>query len=141
VNSNTNNGNHWMKRPLPNQPSLPLFLEISVKHLILVERKDQKYHIPASDVRVGDILSGQQVESIQLVTRRGVYAPLTQSGEILVNGFVASNYVKQLDLPTLLSFDQHVFVHMLFHPQRLFCHYLIEVCKREIYWNGFVIFS
>jgi hypothetical protein len=54
--------------------------------------------VPASLVQLGDELESENghamtVESIQTVSRQGVYAPFTTSGTILVNNVKASNYV------------------------------------------------
>jgi Hint module len=67
---------------------------------------------------VGDRLSGQRVKSIHEVICCGVYAPLTQSGDIRVNGILDSNYVDLLELPsTIRRPDQHTLAHILFYPQ------------------------
>jgi Hint module len=72
------------------------------------------------------------------VVRRGVYAPLTLSGDILVSGIVASDYVDLLELPMMpLLWDQHTLAHVLFGPQRIFCYYWIDTCQLEIYLNGY----
>jgi Hint module len=123
--------------PLLFPPSV--FLEISDRHLVMVETNQRQYRIPASEVRVGDNLSGYHVKTIQQVTRYGVYAPLTQSGEIVVAGILASNYVKLLDSPMMMTmpWDHHTLAHNLFRPQQLFCHWVISVCQQEIYFNGY----
>jgi Hint module len=114
------------------------FIELSVRHLIMIERHDKQQRVPASDIRVDDILSGQRVKSIQEVIRRGVYAPLTQSGDIQVNGILASNYVDLFNLPLMiLLMDQHTMAHILFYPQRMFCCLWIKLCTKEIYIHGY----
>lgn len=70
-------------------------LEISKDHM--VKNQDGR-SIPASMVKVGDMLiatSGDlvSVTSIRAVIRKGVYAPFTESGFIIVNDIVASNYI------------------------------------------------
>jgi Hint module len=110
-------------------------LEITSQHLVFVERNQKQYTIPASDIVVGDQLGGRRVQWIQSVTRRGVYAPLTQSGEIVVSGIRASNYIQVLDVP--LVWDQHVYAHALFGPQRWFCYYFLTTCQKETYLNGY----
>jgi hypothetical protein len=63
---------------------------------------------------------------------------LTQSGDILVNGILASNYVDLLGFPsTILLPDQHTLAHILFFPQRMFCNSFLELCKQEIYIQGY----
>jgi Hint module len=123
---------------IPYQESSSSFIEISLQHLTMVERNHQQYQIPAGDVRVDDILSGRRVKSIQEVIFRGVYAPLTQSGDIRINGILASNYVNLFDLPSMrLLIDQHILAHILLFPQRMFCCFFLELCKKEIYIHGY----
>lgn len=70
-------------------------LELSADHMVSVEGRRS---IPASMIRKGDKLltaSGEftTVKNIGSVRRKGVYAPFTESGTIVVNDIVASNYV------------------------------------------------
>eukprot|EP00546_Thalassionema_frauenfeldii_P018046 CAMPEP_0178899002 /NCGR_PEP_ID=MMETSP0786-20121207/2652_1 /TAXON_ID=186022 /ORGANISM="Thalassionema frauenfeldii, Strain CCMP 1798" /LENGTH=697 /DNA_ID=CAMNT_0020569799 /DNA_START=113 /DNA_END=2203 /DNA_ORIENTATION=- len=68
-------------------------IEMTEDHLLLVNDS----MIPASFVEVGDRLSAAEedvmVEKIRVVRRKGVYAPFTESGTIVVNGIVASSYI------------------------------------------------
>jgi glucose/arabinose dehydrogenase len=73
---------------------LPSGLEISMDHMLKVGGR----YIPASKVEVGDELEtadghSLKVETIQVVLRKGVYAPFTMSGTILVSNIKASSYV------------------------------------------------
>jgi len=81
---------------------LPSDIELSSNHLIFSQ--NGKFPVPAGTVEVGDILSsGETVTSVQSVTRRGLYAPFTKSGTIVVNGQVASTFVSlQQNSSTLL---------------------------------------
>jgi Hint module len=100
---------------------------------------------------VGDILSGKQVIKIETVIRRGVYAPLTFTGKVLVNGIVASNYVTLLHVEqpimttavptTSMMWDQHDLGHLLFGLQRIFCSYFVDTCHKEIYISGYGILA
>jgi len=72
-------------------------LEISPDHMIVTE--DGRF-IPASKVKTGDRLLTSSmheqvvpVTSIKAVTGKGIYAPFTASGTIVVNGILASNYI------------------------------------------------
>jgi Hint module len=120
-------------------------LTISSSHLIFVDNKIPA--IRAADVRVGDELNGKIVKAIRIVTRRGVYAPLTSSGDIVVSGIVASNYVDVFFGYSYESdtrpepWDLHMIGHILFTPQRFFCHYFLEICQKEYYINGYGILS
>ena len=65
-------------------------LEISPKHrLFLANGSD----IFADDISVGDILAqGEIVQEISTIIRDSLFAPVTASGVIVVNGIVASCY-------------------------------------------------
>jgi hypothetical protein len=70
-------------------------LELSKDHMVVVEGGR---NVPASMVKRGDKLvtsAGElvAVKTIRNVVRKGVYAPFTASGSIIVNDVVASNYV------------------------------------------------
>jgi Hint module/LVIVD repeat len=130
--------------------SSPSYIEISAQHLIRVEKKQTNHHahhqseyyfIPAADIRVGDLLSQQRVISIHEVERYGVYAPLTQSGIIAVNGIVASNYVNLLDFVPVQFWDQHTIGHIVYSGQRLFCYYFLTTCQNESYIKGYGVFT
>jgi hypothetical protein len=73
---------------------LPPGLDISMDHMV----KRGGSYVPASLIQVGDVLetgTGDMVmiEFIETVTRKGVYAPFTMSGTIIVNDIKASSYV------------------------------------------------
>jgi len=71
---------------------LPSQLEMTPQHLVFVQGYQEP--IPASSVRVGDVLVGStQVTKIRVILCQGMYAPLTPSGTIVVNGAMASNYI------------------------------------------------
>ena len=75
-------------------------LKISEDHLLFVEKMGKATTIPARDVKVRDTLyvrAGHSVEkdavlSISKVYEKGVYAPVTLSGTILVNDVHTSCY-------------------------------------------------
>jgi len=106
-------------------------LEITADHLLYVRDKttERVCLMPAGQVKIGDLLltSHQaalaQVESIRKVKRRGIYAPFTSTGDIVVNGIVASNYIALPPTFTKhLSFDeQHLVQHGTYTPYRFYC--------------------
>lgn len=106
--------------------------EISAGHLAYVIPFDdarRKVTVrPAGAIRIGDSLVTSRgdavyVNDIRIVWRSGAYAPFTESGDIVVNGIVASTYVS---LPPSwqqkLSFaQQHWIQHAAYAPYRLLC--------------------
>lgn len=102
-------------------------LEISPDHMVAMEGGR---HVPASLVKEGDKLLTvtdelAAVTSIKNVVRKGAFAPFTASGNIVVNGIVASNYVAyqdseyvkigEMETPLSYQFMGHTFnsVHRL----------------------------
>lgn len=76
-------------------------LVITEDHLLFVEKEGQASAVPAREVRIGDkvYVKGDQgavetdvVQSISNVIEKGVYAPVTLSGTILVNDVHTSCY-------------------------------------------------
>mmetsp|Transcript_3389 Transcript_3389/g.5574 ORF Transcript_3389/g.5574 Transcript_3389/m.5574 type:complete len:459 (+) Transcript_3389:75-1451(+) len=118
-------------------------LQITADHLLAI-----KYigFVPASTVMVGDILVGGfddhelVVVAIKTVKARGLFAPFTPSGTIVVNGVVASSFVTlQPNTSTLLSLiggrfelSHQWIAHTFEFPHRVACHYMGS-CPREEY--------
>lgn len=120
--------------------SLMSIIEISSKHLIFVNKNNRLLSIPACDVIVGDVLSNNHtVMQINTVVRQGLFAPLTMTGDIVVSGILASNYVDILN--GVYVYDLHQLAHAVFLPQRLFCNYFLESCKNETYHEGYGYFA
>ncbi|XP_067026821.1 uncharacterized protein [Acropora muricata] len=77
-------------------------LKITEDHLIFVEKNGKEAAIPARDVKIGDMVyvnvGGQEtlekdaVQGVSIVFEKGVYAPVTLSGTILVNDVYTSCY-------------------------------------------------
>lgn len=108
-------------------------LEISDKHMLLVNGNLS----PASSVKVGDNLVSVdgidvEVKSVRVLTGvKGIYAPHTVEGTLVVNGVVASNYVV---LPALdgASFEfQALLQHAAMGPYRMYCS--VVGCENETY--------
>jgi len=114
-------------------------IEISADHMIYaISNKKVKSPIPAGEVKAGDLLveadgTTSEVQSIREVQRDGAYAPLTSSGRIVVNGFVASNYVTRDWLNGNVSGQVlHWLQHGAALPYRLFCS-AVGGCEKESY--------
>jgi len=74
-------------------------LELSGDHMVLIEGGS---FVPASHLEIGSKLvrsngNVTSISRIRNVTTRGVYAPFTKSGTIVVNGVVASSYISYQD--------------------------------------------
>lgn len=108
-------------------------VELSGNHLLFLASPDKQGSaaIPASEVQIGDMLvhgdGTALVTEIHSVERRGVYAPYTASGSIVVNGILASNYATIE--PILASHDA---LHFAQAHHRLICR-TTGFCKYESY--------
>lgn len=120
-------------------------LEITPDHLIYVKvHKAKTSVVPAGQVSIGDIIMARsnfldttvgfaKVISLQKVKRRGMYAPFTRTGDLVVNGAVVSNYIA---LPPVFEYflsyhQQHVIQHLSYAPYSVFCQML--KCDNESY--------
>lgn len=89
-------------------------LEISDYHMIGVKGRGM---VTAKNIRIGDVLyDNDMVVSVTKTHSRGLYAPFTMSGQLVVNGKVASNYIAPLD--DIIPF-QHWMAHALFWWRRV----------------------
>lgn len=117
-------------------------LEVTREHMLLVK---QHGFIPASSLHEGltliDGTTGEEVtvESIQGKTARGMFAPFTASGKIVVNNVLASSYIVLEESPELnflgvfgISFQW--VAHSSTFPYRVSCLYLRQGgCADEAY--------
>ena len=112
----TNNNGMGMGMDMSGMGNGPL--EISKEHMLMVNGRMQK----ASNVQVGDILVSNAVavavSRIDRVQRKGMYAPVTESGSLLVNGIHASSYIQIWD-NTNISEDSWSSWLLLNHQQEL----------------------
>lgn len=114
-------------------------LEISADHMVFTSSSQQP--VPASSLHVGDTLlmdTGNASEIIKLdaVVRRGAYAPFTESGTIVVNNMVASNYIAMtsnghLTVGGIQLMSVQKMAHLSQAPHRLYC--LMIECQQESY--------
>lgn len=107
-------------------------IEVSDIHMLYVGGKAT----PAKDVKVGDKMNKEQhrVINIKVVQRSGLFAPLTESGEIMVSGVHASSYVAFLDIDP--SWQVWVYDAALV-PLKRVCGLNMELCKTETYSHGY----
>jgi len=115
---------------------LPSGMELSPNHLLFL---DNGLAVPAGTIKAGDtLLSGDVVTSVRSVARRGIYAPFTKSGTIVVQGQIASTFVSlQQESNTLLlnngwstGITHQWLAHAFEAPHRLWCS---TKCTEESY--------
>merc|ERR1712157_10023 len=107
-------------------------LEMTSEHLVFVDGKTNP--VRADSIQVGDILHAEGnnnavVNKIEVVTKRGIYNPLTRSGTIQVNGITASNYISlQNENNEYVEFQggveitsHHDAAHLAVTPYRFYC--------------------
>eukprot|EP00541_Cyclophora_tenuis_P009871 CAMPEP_0116565258 /NCGR_PEP_ID=MMETSP0397-20121206/13798_1 /TAXON_ID=216820 /ORGANISM="Cyclophora tenuis, Strain ECT3854" /LENGTH=210 /DNA_ID=CAMNT_0004092011 /DNA_START=177 /DNA_END=806 /DNA_ORIENTATION=+ len=118
-------------------------IELSEDHMVFVE---DNRAVPASwlvknrNSTALRMASGElvRVEQVRTVERRGVFAPFTTSGTIVVNGVLASSYVAFQQSPTLkvgawtTPMTYQWLAHVFESPHRMVCNVLLR-CKSEWY--------
>ena len=92
--------------------------------------KNSLLPVRASQIKVGDMLGEQKVSEVKSVKRRGVYAPVTESGDIIVSGVLASSYAA---LHNYTPVNQHWEAHAFFAVRRLVCRFNFGICENETY--------
>jgi hypothetical protein len=106
-------------------------LKLSAKHLI-AKRNDNSQNLEyvyAKDLKVGDKLLSEdsesllRIEEIEIVSGKGAYAPLTESGTLLVNGVLASCYAKV---------SSHRLAHLSMQPVFLLSRFTESVWTQDL---------
>lgn len=98
-------------------------LEVTGDHLIFLQGK--KDPVPSQAIQVGDVLrigdsqTGSTVTEIKNVDRKGIYAPLTTGGTLLVDGVAASSYIYLEENMSFVS-DQYL-LQLSLSPFRMLC--------------------
>ena len=85
-------------------------IEISSRHLIYANQNGNLKYVWPKDLKVGDCLikndkSEQKITQIEQVVKQGRYAPLSNNGTLVVNGFFVSCYAEH---------ESHFTAHMAF---------------------------
>jgi hypothetical protein len=110
--------------------NLDVPLEVSPDHMVFISGQA----VRASQVQVGDMLGKNPVVEIRTIHRRGVYAPVTFAGDIVVSGVVVSSYVALLEgVPPHI---QNKASHATTAIHRLICHFDFGLCQGEEYTDG-----
>lgn len=128
------------------QHDLEHVLEIASQHLLYVVRDTTTTItiVRADDIRIGDRLISENdgmvvVNNMTRIVRRGVYAPWTMSGSMMISGIVVSCYIDLFTSTTNTSYDhnrehqQHIMGHLYTMPHRIFCRYFMSICQKETY--------
>jgi hypothetical protein len=116
-------------------------LELTPNHMVFLEEKVNP--VRADAVQIGDVLRGdldvKVVTRITSVKRKGIYAPLTKDGTLVVDGIVASSYISLQrgaeDIIELLGgavsvpVSQQMYCHWGLSPFRLFCGLARGICN------------
>jgi len=116
-------------------------LEISHIHMLFVQDGATTKSVPASTIKVGDMILTEngntaKVRNIKNVQRKGAYAPFTTSGDIVVNGLLASNYVSLMEETTVIPVTMQWIAHTFKAPHRMLCSLNFAICKNETYDSG-----
>lgn len=112
-------------------------IEMTENHMIFVQNEDgTSKAIPAAMLKQDDRLvhadhGTNKVTGIRKVTKRGVYAPLTYSGKVAVNGVIASVYPSAE--PSFWGIAMQTWMHLGQGPHRLVCKLAgISLCVDEL---------
>ena len=124
-------------------------LEATADHHIFVYHNQNIKTLSASKIRIGDYVlsstgSPERVLKIDSVKRKGLYAPFTTTGDIVVSGVLVSNYASFSAVEKLgRSFPFHWMAHTYMSPHRLLCKVNFDWCANESftpdgvsYWLG-----
>jgi Hint module len=113
---------------------VPEPLEISELHMLWVNNKMAR----AATAKEGDVVFYKErkvvIEKIKMVHRIGAFAPVTESGDILVGGVLCSCFVAILDHSPI---SQHFATHAFLSPVRLLCSFSFTACEQESYYDGY----
>jgi hypothetical protein len=113
-------------------------IEITAEHMIYVINTANKREevVPAGEVKIGDCLVADggptKVIAINKVRAVGLCSPLTTTGDIVVNGVLASNYVTRSWLPSRVPGGTlHLLQHGAAASHRMICEWF--GCPPETY--------
>lgn len=94
--------------------------------------------VRSGSVKAGDKLGEATVSSIHTIDRRGVFAPMTESGDIFVSEVLSSCFVAPLDISPAI---EHLAAKAILSPLRLACLTSFDVCQNESYTKDDPIMS
>lgn len=109
-------------------------LEMTADHLVYLS--GQKIPVPASQLKIGDHLSGAggqtvEVTKLGMIAREGMYSPFTADGTIVADDVVASTYIafdlgdgklsSRLEIAGVRMMSWQALSHMYQTPHRLLC--------------------
>lgn len=105
-------------------------LEITSGHLLSVKGA----LVRADSVKLGQIVGDRVVTAIDTIKRRGVFAPVTEQGDIYVSEVLASCFAAAL--PEHSGSFQHYAAQVLLSPRRLTCLMDFSICQNEKLVDG-----
>jgi len=115
-------------------------LHLSAQHMVW----EASYggFVPASSIKQDDVLLNDDnqklsVTSVRRIQKKGMYAPFTPSGTLVVDHIVSSSYVAIPNLAPLVDnfkLSYQWMAHTGEFPHRFACHYM-GLCRNESYDN------
>merc|ERR1711959_461914 len=110
-------------------------IELSPEHRVFThdERSNTMAAVAAKEVRVGDLLlvnddtRPSTVTAVRTVSKKGLHAPYTVQGSVVVNGVLASSYD---DTPDIKVGNR--VLHLAMTPLRLMCSVFASACGPEV---------
>ncbi|CAB9505936.1 Extracellular metalloprotease [Seminavis robusta] len=137
-------------KEFPNRP-----LEVTRQHLLFLHATSRA--VPAESIQPGDVLQsshdgqdGVMVKRITRIHRKGIYAPLTTSGTVVVDGIVSSCYASlqrhagefvELRGGIKTALTQHFVAHMAMSPVRMACIGISERLCSTYDKDGLAVFA
>lgn len=120
-------------------------IEMTRSHMIFIQNEGGTTKaIPANLLKQDDRLvladyGTSRVVWIREVSKRGIYAPLTYSGKVAVNGVIASVYPAFNSEPSFWGVSMQSWMHLGQGPHRLVCKFGgISLCVDEMVVEEFV---
>jgi Hint module len=126
-------------------------LEVTEEHLVYIAGKTRP--VRADSIKVGDELQAGNglnavVKEIVSVIKEGLYAPLVPSGQILVDGVLASSYIALQEEDNeyfstfngLIKIPHDAVVHFYLSPMRVVCMGMTDKPCRVMASNGMPLY-
>lgn len=107
----------------------PIPLEVSHDHFVFLNKHQV---VRARDIKAGDLLTdGNAVTIVKTIKRHGLYAPITENGELMVSGIHASCYAASSG--PVYPIVQVKMSHAALTPLRIACAIDFSTCIDDFY--------